>query len=68
MRAPNRRVNFLTIMVVSLPYNAFFVGMRRTRVDRDRAHHTSVVPEGGSGSGMRRNGDMGFSGNEGRVI
>ena len=33
--------------------------MRRTRVDRDRAHHPCVVHEGGSGSGVRRSGSKG---------
>ena len=61
-------MNFLTIVVVSLPYNALFGGMCRTRVDRDRAHHPSVVLEVGSGSGVRRFGGVGFSGNVGPVI
>ena len=34
-----------------LPTNAFFGGMGRTRVDRDGAHHSSAVLEGGSGLG-----------------
>ena len=42
--------------------------MRRTLVDRDRAHHTCVAPEGGSGSGVRRYGGKGFSGIEGSVM
>ena len=67
MRAPNWHVNFLTTVVVSLPYNAFIGGVRRTQVDRDRAHHSSVVL-GGTGSGVRRCGGMEFSGNVGRVI
>ena len=54
--APQRRVIFLNTMVVSLLCIAFFGGVHRTRVDRDRAHLT-----------MRRCGSMGFSGNEGRV-
>ena len=65
MRAPNWRVHFLTIVVVSLPYNAFFRDMRRTRVDRDRAHTPNVGPEGGSRSGVRNYGGMGISCNEG---
>ena len=43
-----------------LPTNAFVGGMRRTRVDRDRAHHPCVALEGGSGSGVRRYGGKGF--------
>ena len=39
--------------------------MRRTRVDRDRAHHPNVVLEGGSGSGVRRHGGLGTRGSEG---
>ena len=39
--------------------------MRRMRVDRDRAHHTCVPLEGGSGSGVRRHGGKGICGIEG---
>ena len=39
--------------------------MRRTRVDRDRAHHPCVTLEGGSGSGVRRCGGKGICGIEG---
>ena len=42
--------------------------MRRTRVDRDRPHHPSVVLQGGSGSGVRHYGVMETCGNEGLVI
>ena len=34
--------------------------MRCTRVDRDRAHHTCVGLERGSGLGARRHGGKGF--------
>ena len=43
-----------------LPTNAFFDGMRRTRVDRDRAHHPC-----GRGSGVPRCGGLGTRGSEG---
>ena len=52
-------VLIIEVEVVSLPYSAIFGGMRFPRVDRDRAHHISVVLEGGSGSGVRRYGGMG---------
>ena len=42
--------------------------MRRTRVDRDQAHHPSDGLEGGSSSGVRRFGGMGTCGNERKVI
>ena len=63
-----RRVIFLTTVVVFLLCNAFFGGMRRTRVDRDRAHHPNVFSERGGGPGVRRYVGMRISGNEGRVI
>ena len=47
-----------------LSRSAFFGGMRRTRVDRDRAHHPCVPPEGGSASNVRRYGGKGWSGIE----
>ena len=55
-------------VVVSLLPNAFFGGMRRTRADRDQAHHPSDGLEGGSGLGVRRHGGMGTCANEGQVI
>ena len=51
---PKRRVIFLNTVVVSLLCNAFFGGMRRTLVDRDRAHHPNVCFGGGRGPGVRR--------------
>ena len=60
-----RRVIFSTTVVVSLLCDAFFGGMRRTRVDRDRAYHPDVCFEGGRGSGGRRCGGMEIGGNEG---
>ena len=59
---------FLTTVVVSLLCNAFFGGMRRTRVDRDGAHHPNVCFKVGRGRCVRRYVGMGISGNEGRVI
>ena len=57
---------FIEAEVVSLSLlHAIFGGMRRTLVDLDRAHHPSVVPEGGGGSGVRRCGGMGTCGIEG---
>ena len=46
------------------PTNAIFGGRRRTRVDRDRAHHPSVPLEGGSGSVVGRHGGQRSSGIE----
>ena len=61
-----RKIVVTVAVVVSLlPTNAFFGGVRRTRVDRDRADHPSVGLEGGGGSDVRRYGGMGTCGNEG---
>ena len=59
---------FLTTVVVSLPCHAFFGGIRRTWVDRDRTNHTNICLDGGGGSGVRRYVGMGIGGNEGLVI
>ena len=55
--APAKSVRLFGLLRLRLclsPNGAFFGGMRRTRVDRDRAHHPCVTLEGGSGSGVRR--------------
>ena len=58
------------LLLLLFPFSFFFFpfifgGMRRTRVNRDRAHHPCVVLEGGSGSGVRRYGSKGICGLEG---
>ena len=56
---------FIEAEVVYLSlYKSIFGGIRRMRVDCDRAHHPRVCIEGGSGSGVRRCGGLGTCGIE----
>ena len=67
VQLPNQSTIEILHCVLSLAVQ-FFGGMRRTRVDCDRARHPCVTLEGGSGSGVRRSSGNGFSGVEGLVI